>query len=54
MKVLAVKNDPQRTFQEIADKQVRLPMPRIDRDEVRRQFDRHGLGERYRELERTH
>lgn len=53
MKVLAMKNDPERTFQEMADLQFLLRLPGIDRDEVRRQFERHGLGERYRELERT-
>jgi hypothetical protein len=53
MKVLAMKNDPERTFQEMADLQFLLRLPEIDRDEVRRQFERHGLGERYRELERT-
>jgi hypothetical protein len=37
----------------MADLQFLLRLPGIDRDEVRRQFERHGLGERYRELERT-
>lgn len=53
MKVQAMKNDPERTFQEMADLQFLVRLPGVDRDEVRRQFVRHGLEERYRELERS-
>lgn len=51
MKVQAMKNDPDRTFREMADLQFLLRLPGIDRDEVRRQFERHGLEERWHELE---
>jgi uroporphyrin-3 C-methyltransferase len=34
MKVLAMKNDPERTFQEMADLQFLLRLPEIDRDEM--------------------
>lgn len=53
MKVQAMKNDPERTFREMADLLFLLRLPGIDRSEVRRQFERCGLVERYRELERS-
>lgn len=53
MKAQAMKNDPERTFQEMADVQFLLRLPETDRDEVRRQFERRGLGEQFRELERS-
>lgn len=53
MKVQAMKNDPDRTFGEMADLQFLLRLPDTDRTEVRRQFERHGLQERWRELERS-
>lgn len=43
MKALAIKNDPDRSRQEIADIQALLRVPGIDRDEVREFFSRHGL-----------
>jgi hypothetical protein len=53
MKVVAMKNDPSRTFQDMADIRFLMTMPGVDRDEVRAQFEKHGLQERYRELEAT-
>jgi hypothetical protein len=53
MKVLAMKNDPGRLFQEMADIRFLLTLPRVDRDEVRGYFARHGLEERFDELEKT-
>lgn len=53
MKVQAMKNDPDRTLREMADLQFLLRLPGIDREEVRRQLGRHGLEERWRELERS-
>ena len=53
MKVLAMKNDPSRTFQELADIRFLLTRPGVDRDLVRDQFARHGLMERFRDVERT-
>jgi hypothetical protein len=51
MKVVAMKNDPSRRFQDMADIRFLLSLPGIDRDEVRAQFEKHGLRERYLELE---
>lgn len=53
MKVLAMKNDPARTFQELGDIRHLIAVAGADRVAVREQFARHGLEERYRELERT-
>jgi hypothetical protein len=52
MKVLAMKNDPARTFQELGDIRHLIAVAGADREAVREQFARHGLEERYRELER--
>jgi hypothetical protein len=53
LKVLAMKNDRGRTFQEMADIRFLLLLPRVDRQAVREQFERHGLLERYDEIVRT-
>ena len=53
MKVLAMKNDPARTFQELTDIRFLLKLPGVDADEVRDYFERHGLEERYSELQAT-
>jgi hypothetical protein len=53
MKVLAMKNDPARTFQELGDIRHLIAVAGADRQAVREQLARHGLEERYRELERT-
>ena len=53
MKVLAMKNDPARTFQELGDIRHLIAVAGADREAVREQFARHGLEARYRELERT-
>ena len=50
MKVLAMKNDPERTLQELADIRYLMTLPGVDREEIRGYFSRHGLEERYREL----
>lgn len=51
MKVLAMKNDPARTFQELGDIRHLIQEAGADRDRIREQFVRRGLEERYRELE---
>ena len=51
MKVLAMKNDPSRTFQEMADIQALLKLPGVDRAEIKGYFDRHGLGKKFDELD---
>jgi hypothetical protein len=53
LKVLAMKNDPGRTFQEMADIRYLLQLPRVDRREVESYFRRHGLQERFDDLAGT-
>jgi hypothetical protein len=53
MKVQAMTDDRGRTFQELADIRHLLGVPGVDRSEVRRTFEQHGLAERYRDLEAT-
>lgn len=50
MKILAIKNDPQRKFREMADLEFLLSLPGIDRDEVRDYFARHDLLKLFDEL----
>jgi len=52
MKIHAMKNDPARTLQEMADIQFLMRLPDIDHEEIRGYFERSGLLERYREIER--
>jgi hypothetical protein len=53
MKVLAMKNDPGRTFQEMADIRVLLQYPGVDLEEARQAFESHDLAERFDEIEET-
>jgi hypothetical protein len=53
MKVLAIKNDPSRTFQDLADIRFLLVRGGADRQVVRSYFERHGLLEHYFDVERT-
>jgi hypothetical protein len=53
MKVQAIKNDPRRTFKDLADVQALMRLPGIDTEEVRGYFQRAGLGDRYDELQRS-
>jgi len=52
MKVHAMKNDPARTLQELADIRLLLGLPGVDEDEVRSYFERAGLPDRFDELKR--
>jgi predicted nucleotidyltransferase len=52
MKVQAMKEDPTRTFKEMADLEFLLRVPGIREDAVRSHFERHGLLERFHELKR--
>lgn len=52
MKVLAMKNDTSRTFRELADIQFLLTVPGIELEVVRAAFERHGMKERFDELQR--
>lgn len=51
MKVVAMKNDPSRAFQDMADIRFLMGLSDIDREEVRAQFSKHGLLERFHEIE---
>ncbi len=53
MKVQAMKQDPSRRFQELADIAALLELPDIDRDEIRGYFERHGLLGSWNELKRA-
>ncbi len=53
MKVHAMKNDPRRTFQELADIQFLMKLPGVDLDQIRGYFDESGQMERFHELERS-
>ena len=50
MKGLAMKNDPSRTFRELADIQFLLTLPGVSRDDIRRHFAHHNLMEKFNEL----
>jgi hypothetical protein len=51
MKVQAMKNDPGRTLQELSDLQFLVRLDGVNRAEVRSYFERHGLLDRFEELE---
>jgi hypothetical protein len=53
MKVLAMKNDPARTYQEMADIQFILGLPGVDHEEIRGYFEAQGLLERFLEIKRA-
>lgn len=53
MKVLAMKNDPARSFQEMADIRSLMIRPGVEPEVVREYFQKHDLEERYDELETT-
>jgi hypothetical protein len=53
MKVQAMRNDPTRLVQDLADVQELLRLPETDRAEVRRYFERAGMLEWYERLVAT-
>jgi len=53
LKVNAMRNDPTRTFQDMADVRFLLTLPGVDRSQVRDYFDRQGMRDRFDELEKT-
>lgn len=53
MKVQAMKDAPERTWQELVDIGYLAKLPGVRRDEIRGYFEKHGLMERWREIERT-
>ena len=50
MKVRAMRNDPGRTFQEQSDIRYLIRSAGADREEIRRQYARHGLEAKFAEL----
>jgi predicted nucleotidyltransferase len=53
MKVLAMKNDPSRTFSELADIAYLSRVPGVDRGSIAAEFDRHGMRGLWDEIERS-
>lgn len=47
MKALAIKNDPSRAFQDLADIRFLLTLDGVDRVEIRSYLDRYGISERF-------
>jgi len=52
MKIQAMKNDPARTFQEMADILFLLRLPGIDEKEVKGYFEKQGLLDKYHEIQK--
>lgn len=50
MKVVAMKNDPERALQDLADIRLLLGLPGVDLEEVRASFARHGMERRFDDL----
>jgi hypothetical protein len=50
LKVFAMKNDPERSFREMADLQYLLRLPGLDLEEIRGYFEKYGQMEKYYEL----
>ncbi|MGQ9485070.1 MAG: hypothetical protein ACUVSA_08875 [Desulfosoma sp.] len=50
LKVFAMKNDPSRTFREMADVEYLMRLDGVNLEEVRRIFVHYGLEERYEQL----
>ena len=53
LKVTAMKNDPTRLFQDLADIRFLLTVPGVDRKQVEGYFVRQGLKDRFDDLEKT-
>jgi hypothetical protein len=50
LKVFAMKNDPERSFREMADLQYLIKLPGLDLEEIRGYFEKYGQTEKYDEL----
>jgi len=50
LKVVALKNDPDRAFRDQEDLRFLLHLPGVDQKEIRSYFERHELGERFDEI----
>ncbi|MEO7418949.1 MAG: hypothetical protein ABI163_17950 [Thermoanaerobaculia bacterium] len=52
LKVTAMKNNPARTFQDMADVRFLLNLPGVDSIQIRDYFDRQGMRDRFDDLEK--
>jgi len=50
LEVFAMKNDPERSFREMADLQYLLKLPGLDFEDIRGYFEKYGQMEKYDEL----
>lgn len=50
LKVVAMKNDPSRIFQDMVDIRFLLNLPGVDRREIQGYFEKQGMGDRFDEL----
>jgi len=53
MKIQAIKNDPERTYQEMADIQFLLRLPGINEEEIKGYFEKQGLLDRFDEIKKV-
>ncbi|HEX4497924.1 MAG TPA: hypothetical protein VIE43_19775 [Thermoanaerobaculia bacterium] len=53
MKVMAMKNDPSRELQDMADIRFLLSLPGVDPIQIRDYFDRQGMRDRYDDVKKT-
>ena len=53
MKIFAIKNDPSRTFSELADIAYLARVPGVDGESIAREFERHRMKELWNEIQRT-
>jgi hypothetical protein len=53
LKITAMKNDPARALQDMADVRFLLTLPGVDRIQIRDYFDRQGMRDRFDDLEKT-
>ncbi len=51
MKVVAMKNDSDRTLQDLADIRELMKLPGVDHQAIRATFEKHDLGKRWNDLE---
>lgn len=51
MKLQAIKNDPERMLQDLADIRALIKLPDLDQEEIRGYFDRHGRLDWYQKME---
>lgn len=50
LKIVAMKNDPSRSFQDMVDIRFLLNLPGVDQREIRGYFEKQGMGGRFDEL----